>query len=370
MSVRSEPATAAVSPAPYPEPPPARRTPPGMPSPSRTAAVCLGALAVLVVAMIAALSLGDVVLGPAEVLGALAGNADGGTTLIVVEFRLPRVLAGVLAGGCLAASGALLQALLRNPLASPDVVGVSHGAAAGAVIALATGIPAALVPVGVFAGALVTATALVLLAWRRGLDGERIVLVGIGLSALALTVVTWAVVTFPLTVAQQALLWTTGSLAGRNWSEVGVSAVAALVLLPLALIQLRRLAVLDLGDELARSLGLPPDRARLLLLVTAVVLAATGVALAGPVAFVALGVPHLARACSGPPRPGVPSVGVLLLGALLGGILVVSADLIAGSALPRPIPVGVVTATLGAPWFCWVLVRGARAERTAGRVAS
>jgi iron complex transport system permease protein len=367
MTVRTEPAPAGRSSV---TPGPVLRTAPGMPSRSRTAAACVGALTLLAVAMVAALSLGEVVLDPAAVLGALAGTADGGTVLIVVEFRMPRVLAGALAGACLAASGALLQALLRNPLASPDVVGVSHGGAAGAVIALATGVPAALVPLGVFAGALVSTTALVLLAWRRGLDGERVVLVGIGLAALALTVVTWAVVTFPLTVAQQALLWTTGSLAGRTWPEVGISALAAVVLLPLALIQLRRLAVLDLGDELARSLGLPPDRARLLLLVTAVVLAATGVALAGPVAFVALGVPHLARACSGPPRPGVPSAGILLLGALLGAILVVLADLIAGSALARPIPVGVVTATLGAPWFCWVLVRGARAERTAGRVAS
>lgn len=352
-----------------PTPSPRRRTPAGMPSRVRTGAVCLGVLVLLAVTMIAALGLGDVVITPAEVLGALSGTANGGTTLIVVEFRLPRVLGGALAGGCLTVSGALLQALLRNPLASPDVVGVSHGAAAGAVIALATGVPAALVPLGVFAGALVTATALVLLAWRRGLDGERIVLVGIGLSALALTVVTWAVVTFPLVVAQQALLWTTGSLAGRTWPEVGLSAVAAVVLLPLALIQLRRLAVLELGDELAHSLGLPPDRSRLLLLVTAVALAATGVALAGPVAFIALGVPHLARACSGRPRPGVPSVGILLLGALLGAVLVVASDLLASSALARPIPVGVVTATLGAPWFFWVLLRGARAERTAGRVA-
>ncbi len=366
MTVHSAPSTARRQ-----APSTARRTPAGMPPRRDTVARCLVVLALLVVAVVAALGLGDVVFSPAEVLGALTGTADGGTVLIVVEFRLPRVLAGTLAGGCLAASGALLQALLRNPLASPDVVGVSHGAAAGAVIALAAGIPAALVPVGVFTGALLTAAALVALAWRRGLDGERIVLVGIGLAALALTVVTWAVVTFPITVAQQALLWTTGSLAGRTWTEVGISAVAAVVLLPLALVQLRRLAILDLGDELAHSLGLPPDRARLLLLLTAVVLAATGVALAGPVAFVALGVPHLARACSGRrSRPAVPSAGILLLGVLLGAVLVVVADVIAGSALTRPIPVGVVTATLGAPWLCWLLVRGARAERTSGRVSA
>lgn len=346
-------------------PTPARHTPAGMPSRLRTVAVCGTAAVLLVVSMVAALSLGDVFVSPAEVLAALVGAADGGSTLIVVEFRLPRVLAGTLAGACLAASGAVLQALLRNPLASPDVVGVSHGAAAGAVLALATGVPAALVPAGVFAGALVTAAALVLLSWRRGLEGERIVLVGIGLSALALTVVTWAVVTFPIAVAQQALLWTTGSLAGRTWTEVGISAAAAVVLLPVATLQLRRLAILDLGDELAHSLGLPPDRARLMLLLTAVVLAATGVALAGPVAFVALGVPHLARACSGRPRPGVPTAGVLVLGALIGAILVVTADVVASAALSRPIPVGVVTATIGAPWFCWVLLRGARAERRA-----
>lgn len=336
-----------------------------MPAPARTAATCLLALAALVGAGLAALSLGDVVLPPGAVLAALVGNADPGTALIVTEFRLPRVLAGAMAGGCLAASGAMLQALLRNPLASPDVVGVSHGASAGAVVGIAAGAPAALVPLGVFAGALLTAAALVGLAWRRGLDGERIVLVGIGLAAIALTVVTWAVVTFPLTVAQQALLWTTGSLAGRTWVEVAASAAAAAVVIPLALAQLRRLSVLELGDDLAHAVGLPPDRARLLLLTTAVVLAATGVAVAGPVAFVALGVPHLARACSAPPRPNVPTSGVLVLGALIGATLVVAADLLASSALTRPIPVGVVTATLGAPWFCWVLLRGARAERSA-----
>ncbi|GLZ30079.1 iron ABC transporter permease [Lentzea sp. NBRC 105346] len=338
---------------------------PGMPSPLRSAVFCAVAFAALLAMMVLALSLGDVRFTPAEVIAGAFQQADGGTNLIIFEFRLPRVLAGALAGGCLAASGALLQGLLRNPLASPDVVGVSHGASAGAVLSIAAGVPAALVPLGVFGGALAAAAALVLLAWRKGLDGERIVLVGIGLSAIALTVITWAVVTFPLSVAQQALLWTTGSLAGRTWAEVGVATVAALVILPFAFGQLQRLAVLELGDDLAHSVGLPPNRARLLLLVTAVGLAATGVALAGPVAFIALGVPHLARACSGPTKPGTPSGGILLLGALFGAVLVVGSDLIATSALARPIPVGVVTATLGAPWFCWVLLRSTRKERTA-----
>lgn len=338
---------------------------PGMPHPARIAALCAAMLIILAAAMVAALCLGDVVLSPADVLRVLTGTADGGTTLIVTEFRLPRVLAGVLAGACLAGAGALLQSLLRNPLASPDVVGVSHGASAGAVLLLAAGVSATLVPLGALAGAALAAAALVALGWRRGLAGERIVLIGIGLSAILTAIVTWAVVAFPITVAQQALLWTTGSLFGRTWDEVGLAWLGAVVLLPLALTQLRGLAVLELGDDLARGLGVPAEKARLGLLATAVALAATAVALAGPITFIALGVPHLARALAGPPRPIAPTPGTLLLGALLGAALVVSADLAAGSALARPVPVGVITATLGAPWFCWLLVRSARVERPA-----
>lgn len=338
---------------------------PGMPHPVRTTALCVVLLIVLAAAVVAALCIGQVFLDPADVLGVVTGTADGGTTLIVTEFRLPRVLAGVLAGACLASGGAMLQSLLRNPLASPDVVGVSHGASAGAVLLLAAGLAPGWVPLGALAGAAVTATALVTLGWRHGLSGERIVLIGIGLSAILTAVVTWAVVAFPITVAQQALLWTTGSLFGRTWTEVGWAALGAVALLPLALLQLRRLAVLELGDDLARGLGLPADRARLGLLATAVALAATAVALGGPITFVALGVPHLARALAGPPRPTAPTAGTLLLGALLGAVLVVGADIIASSGLSRPVPVGVITATLGAPWFCWLLLRSARAERPA-----
>jgi iron-siderophore transport system permease protein len=338
---------------------------PGMPHPLRTTAICLVLLLVLVATVVAALCLGDVVLDPRDVLGVATGTADGGTTLIVTEFRLPRVLAGVLAGACLASSGALSQSLLRNPLASPDVVGVSHGASAGAVLLLAAGISPGFVPLAALAGAVVTATALVLLGWQHGLSGERVVLIGIGLSSIFTAVVTWAVVTFPVTVAQQALLWTAGSLFGRTWTEVGWACLAAVVVLPIALVQLRRLGVLELGDDLARGLGLRADRARLGLLATAVALAATAVALGGPITFIALGVPHLARALAGPPRPITPTPGTLLLGALLGSVLVVAADLVAESGLPQPVPVGVITATLGAPWFCWLLLRSARAERPA-----
>lgn len=341
----------------------ARYAVPGMPPPWRTGAVCLALLGVLAVVVVAALCLGEVVLSPAEVLGVATGTADGGTILIVTEFRLPRVLAGVLAGACLASAGALLQSLLRNPLASPDVIGVSHGGSAGAVLLLAAGAPATLVPLGALAGAGLSAGSLVVLGWRRGLAGERIVLIGIGLSAILTAIVTWAVVAFPITVAQQALLWTTGSLFGRTWAEVGWAALGAVLLLPVALAQLRRLGVLELGDDLARGLGMPAGRARLGLLATAVGLAATAVSLGGPIAFIALGVPHLARALAGPPRPIAPSAGTVLIGGLLGAVLVVGADLIAGNGLARPVPVGVITATLGAPWFCWLLLRSARAER-------
>ncbi|MFD2421580.1 FecCD family ABC transporter permease [Amycolatopsis pigmentata] len=338
---------------------------PGMPRPVRVMALCVSMSLILTAGVVTALCLGEVVLAPGEVLAALTGTADGATTLIVTEFRLPRVLAGVLAGACLAAAGTLLQSVLRNPLASPDVVGVSHGASAGAVLSLAAGIPATMVPLGALAGAALAAGALVVLGWRGGLAGERIVLIGIGLSAVLTAVVTWAVVAFPVTVAQQALLWTIGSLFGRTWEEVGWAGLGAVVLLPVAMAQSSRLAVLELGDDLAHGLGLPAGKARLGLLATAVGLAGSAVALGGPITFVALGVPHLARALAGPPRPTAPTAGTLLLCSLVGAALVVYADLIAGSAMARPVPVGVVTATLGAPWFCWVLVRGARAERPA-----
>ncbi|MEJ5866667.1 iron chelate uptake ABC transporter family permease subunit [Pseudokineococcus sp. 5B2Z-1] len=326
----------------------------------------VGALAaVLLGLLLVALSVGDFPLSPAQVLGALVGRGDGGAELVVLQLRLPRALAAVLAGACFGLSGSVLQALLRNPLASPDVIGISAGASAAAVVAvLGLGAPGAGLPgLGVSGaaalGALGTALAISALATRGRLSGYRFVLVGIGAAAALNAVVSLALTRADATEAAQALVWITGSLNGTDWGVVVPLAVGAAVLVPVALACVRLLAGLGVGDDAAAGLGLRVGRARLLLVVVAASLAAVATAAAGPVAFVALVAGPVARGL----LPGRTALGA---SALVGAVVLTGADLVAQHAplLPQ-LPVGVVTGVVGAPYLLWLLVRAGRAG-TAG----
>ncbi|MEJ5946882.1 iron chelate uptake ABC transporter family permease subunit [Pseudokineococcus basanitobsidens] len=313
----------------------------------------LGALVVVV--LVVALSVGDFPLTPGEVVGALLGRGDGGAELVVLQLRLPRALAGVVAGACFGLSGALLQSLLRNPLASPDIIGISAGASAAAVVALlGLGLQGLSVSAAAGLGALATALAIAALSHRGTLSGYRFVLVGIGAAAVLNAVVSFVLTRTDSTEASLALVWLTGSLNGTSWDGVTPLLLSAAVLVPLALLAGRALGGLGVGDDAAAGLGLRVGRSRLVLLVLAVALAAAATAAAGPVAFVALVAAPVARRLL-PGRAALPAA------ALVGALVLSLSDLVAQHAplLPQ-LPVGVVTGVVGAPYLLWLLVRAGR----------
>lgn len=327
----------------------------------RRSAAVRAVLAALVLGLgLVALSVGEFPLSPAEVVGALVGRGDGGAELVVVQLRLPRALAAVVAGACFGVSGAVLQALLRNPLASPDIIGISAGASAAAVVAiLGLGLSGLAVSGVAALGALATALLVAALATRGGLSGYRFILVGVGAAAMLNAVVSFVLTRAGATEAAQALVWITGSLNGTSWDAVGPLLLGAGVLLPVSLVASRALSGLGVGDDAAAGLGLRVGRSRLLLVVVAVGLAAVATAAAGPVAFVALVAAPIARRL-------LPGRSALAASALVGAVVLSASDLVAQHAplLPQ-LPVGVVTGVVGAPYLLWLLVRAGR-NGTAG----
>jgi iron complex transport system permease protein len=313
--------------------------------------------AAVVLAILGA-GLGDFPMTPREVVTVALGGGDETQRLVLLELRLPRVAAAILVGAALGASGAITQSLARNALASPDVLGVTAGASAAAVAAIVLGsaATAAATPVGLLApaalaGGLVSACAVVLLAWRGGLDGLRLVLVGIGIGAMLTAVTTWLLVAASITDATRATLWLTGSLATVSWSLVVPLAVTVVLGGLVALMGSFTLSALRFGDDTARALGVRVQAGRVVLVLTAVALASVAVAAAGPIAFVALVAPQVAMRlthAAGPP---------VLAGALVGAVLLLASDLVARVVLPVELPVGIVTAVVGAPYLLFLLAR-------------
>ena len=313
------------------------------------AALLLVSLAVALVN----LSTGDFPVPVADVLRSLAGTGDAGTDFIVYDLRLPRVLLTLLVGAALGVSGAIFQSLTRNPLGSPDFVGVTVGAASGALIVmLLLGGGGLQVSAGAIAGCLLTAIAMYLLAFRRGALPFRLVLMGVGISALLEAVNSYLIYRARLDEAVAAQVWQLGSVNGRGWTEVTVVGVAVAVLVPVALYYGRHLNMLALGDDVAILQGVPVGRSRVVLALAAVGLAAAATAAAGPISFVALAAPPLAARLTRSPRVGI------LPAAAMGAALLTAGDWVAQHALPgNDIPVGVVTAALGGIYLTWLLAR-------------
>ncbi|MEV7690393.1 FecCD family ABC transporter permease [Streptomyces bungoensis] len=317
-------------------------------------------LAAALAAGVALVGTGDAGIPAADVLRTLAGDGTAYQDFIVRELRLPRVLVGLLVGACLGLGGALFQAVSRNPLGSPDVLGLSQGSTAGAlvVIVLMSG-TAAQVTAGALAGGLVTGLAIYLLAWRQGVHGYRLVLVGIGVSAIVTAVNGYLLTQADLVDAARAVVWMTGSLGGRDWDQVWPLLGLCAVLLPLVLVHARGLRMLEMGDDAAHALGVRVQRVRLVLSVCAVLLTAAATAAAGPVSFVALTAPQLARRLTRSPGPN------LLPSLCMGAALLVAADWASQRAFGADqLPVGVVTGVLGGGYLLWLLVT----ERRAGRM--
>lgn len=291
-----------------------------------------------------------------EALAAVVGLGDGGSSFIVQQLRLPRVVVAIAAGACLGASGALMQGLLRNPLASPDIVGVTGGASLAAVLAIGAGLLPLMLPLAAALGAAGAAAVLYVFARRAAASSVRLVLVGIGLHALTSAAVTLVVARIDPRRLGAAEVWLSGSLHARNTTHVAVVVVGAVVALPLAYGLLRSLATLELGDEVATGAGVPVRRTRSLLLVSSALLAGVAVAVAGPLGFVALGAPHIARRLVGPTSPATLTTAMLT-----GALLVLAADMLGQRVLEdAALPAGVVTAALGAPYLLWLLHRTGR----------
>jgi iron complex transport system permease protein len=328
-----------------------------------------GAVAVVLVALLGFLvavdlSVGDVRIPLGDVVRTLLGQGQPFQEFIVLDLRLPQTTVAILVGAALGVSGALTQTFARNPLASPDILGVTEGAAVGAVAVIvlggAGGYGGGLVsgrlqevglPLAAFAGGMLTAAVLYVLSWRRGIDGQRLVLIGIGIGAALTACVSWLLVSARIEDAASAQLWLNGSLNARGWEQGRPLIVALVLLVPVALILVRHLNALQLGDEPARGLGVRLQLTQLLTLVVAVGLASVAVSAVGPLEFVAFVVPQLAIRLTGGSRP--PVVASMLMGACL----VVGADLITRVVIPFPLPAGLVTAVLGAPYLIWLLLR-------------
>ncbi|MEV0635380.1 iron ABC transporter permease [Streptomyces sp. NPDC050619] len=319
----------------------------------RSAAAAATLLVLLAAVMLASACVGQTYVSPAEVWRTLRTGA-GPYDLVVGELRVPRIVLGALVGAALGLAGALVQTVTRNPLASPDVIGVGHGAAAATVLALATGTvssPGAMPAVSV-AGGLAAAALVYVLAWRRGMQPSRFVLTGVGIGVALSAIVQLYLTDSELEAAEQVKLWLTGSLNGRGWEQAGPLAVVLLLSLPALVWASRALRPLGLDPATAAALGVRVDRVRLGLTVLGVVLAATATGAAGPIGFVALTAPQLARRITRTPQ--LP----LLCSALTGAVVLVAADLAARTLLPPlEIPVGALTSLVGGPYLLWLLGR-------------
>ncbi|WP_300003960.1 iron ABC transporter permease [uncultured Cedecea sp.] len=306
--------------------------------------------------IVAALSMGEVFFSLSQTLGLLFEPDSSAQSFILHELRLPRIILALLAGSGLGIAGLIMQALVRNPLASPDTLGVTTGASAGALIwlsffSLQYGSTA--MPYAAMTGAAVAVGFIFLLSWRSGATPLRLVLTGVGVSALAGAGVTLVLVFSPLTTTFSAWVWLSGSVYAASWEKVRQLLGIYLWALPILLILFRYMKVLQLHDDLATGLGVSIHPRRILLLLACVILAGGAISLVGAMAFVGLIAPHLARLII---RNGFFSQ--LLVTACCGGGMVIIADLIARTLfLPADLPAGVFVALAGAPLFLWLLIR-------------
>lgn len=315
-----------------------------------------GALAIAVtVCVLIALATGSYGVSVGQIIDVLAGNDESFARTVVLEWRAPRVLAAVVFGAALGASGAVFQALTRNPLASPDIIGFTSGSYTGAILVIIVlGGGYAQVAGGALIGGIITAALVYLLAYKGGITGFRLIIVGIGLSAMLGALNTLLLLRADLDVAMSAAVWGAGSLNGITWEQAGIASLVIAALL-FGLGQLSRpLHNMQLGDDSARALGISVEPARLTLVVVGVALTAAVTAAAGPITFVALAAPQIARRLAR--SPGI----TVAPAAIMGALLLLASDLVAQHVLPEPLPVGVVTVVIGGSYLIWLLIHEMR----------
>lgn len=302
----------------------------------------------LIICSFLSLSAGAIWMSPLKVLREIWT----GENFILVEYRIPRMILGILVGAALAISGAVIQGVVRNPLASPDVIGITKGASLAAVIVIIV-FPAAplfVLPFASFVGAMVISIVLSLLISFKGVKGSQLALIGMAIGAIAMALVQYLLIRSPME-ANIALVWLTGSLFGRNYQHIISILPWLIVAIPVIMLYSRKLDLLHLGEDVATSLGTHVKRTKMILLVAAVMLAGAAISVAGGLSFLGLIAPHIARSIVGHKH-----VHIVMMSGLIGGLLMVLADGLARMiAPPLDIPVGVLIAIIGAPYFLYVL---------------
>ncbi|HEC2155180.1 FecCD family ABC transporter permease [Staphylococcus delphini] len=305
-------------------------------------------IVLLIVGAILSLSAGAVWISPITVIK----EVWSGDNFILSEFRVPRMLLGILVGAALAISGAVIQGVIRNPLASPDVIGITKGASLAAVIVIIV-FPAAplfVLPVASFIGALVISLILSLLISWKGIKGSQLALIGMAIGAVAMALVQYLLIRNPME-ANIALVWLTGSLFGRSMDHVLTILPWLIVAIPVIFLYARKLDILHLGEEVATALGIPVQRTKMILLFASVMLAGAAISVVGGLSFLGLIAPHIARSLVGHQHRHI-----VAMSGLVGALLMVIADGLARIiAPPIDIPVGVLIAIIGAPYFLYVL---------------
>lgn len=277
-------------------------------------------------------------------------SGDGGVDFIVRDLRLPRAVAALCVGLALGVSGTLFQQLLSNPLASPDFIGISGGSSLAAISGIVLfSVSGYQISILALLGALGSALIIYLIAWRDGISGYRLILVGIGVSEFMLAIVTYLIARANIYDAREAMHWLVGSIGLSGARELRALIVALIILLPVALLLNRPLRALELGDDTAKALGARVELSRLGLIAVSIALVAFATAVAGPIAFVALVAGPIARRLLGPASGGIVPA------ALVGAIVVLGADLASQHLLPLALPTGVVTGAVGAPYLIWLL---------------
>lgn len=321
----------------------------------RSTVVVASLLIFLLIMFCLAMTVGDFPISVQQVWMSLTGRGTRATDFIVHELRLPRAVTALAVGACFGLSGAIFQSMMRNPLASPDIIGITSGASAAAVIAiLMLHLSGYAVSAFAFVGALATALAIYVLAWKNGVAGYRLVLVGIGIAAMLGAVIDYLMTRAQIWDAQVALLWLTGSLNGASATEMTPLLVLMIITVPLALYAGRALGGLQLGDDAATSVGVRVEHSRLFLILIGVALASIATAAAGPVGFVAFVSGPIARRLTN-------GTGIALIpAALVGSAVVIAADFAGQHLLPVQLPVGILTAAVGAPYLLFLLVRSNR----------
>lgn len=313
-------------------------------------------VAIIVVGFAVSVMVGETFTSPAEVLRVMLGEQVDGASFTVGRLRLPRAVLAIVVGLSFGLAGVTFQTMLRNPLASPDIIGISTGSSAAAAVAIVVfGLGGAAVSGFAIVSGLAVALIVYLLAFRRGGAGTRLILIGIGIAAMLDSVISYVLSQAGQWDLQEAMRWLTGSLNGADWTGVVPVLVALATLGPLLLLLGRNLAALQLGDDTASALGVRVEVTRATVIVAAVGLVAFATAAAGPIAFVAFLAGPIAARIVG------PNGSLLVPAALVGAALVLVADFVGQHALGTRFPVGVVTGVLGAPYLVFLIVRTNRA---------